>query len=458
MNALSRRGIVTPLINAATKLKPILFAVALVTSSILSNLSTADPLRKGKTVLVSTDPNGDSADGGHPSVSADGRYVAFESGNQLTPDDTDGNLDVYRKDMATGDIKLVSVDALGIPAGVCYRNPSMSGDGTKIAYFVSYVNDLTLGCYVDLVLLKDLSIGQTKWILPPSSGYVSDVFQLSRDGRYVVTDRENGDSYHDTAVIDVSNGSVVWTSPFICGGCLGREGGLSISDNGRFVTFDSERQHNSPYSQDNDGFWDVYLHDRDFDGNGVYDEVGVTKVRTSLVGILPDGSSPQTLYGAISGDGKWVAFEVTFESGIINLYLRNLTTGVTELASSGGTTDLMSLSTSGRFLTFATVLMQIPNDLNPRPDIYLWDRELRKLTLISFRPDGSQVAEYASHPSISADGRYVAFGGGLINGAVYRRDLNTPCEVICAEDSVPPVPPSPRFHQSHPSHLFLFYP
>ncbi|MEO7804547.1 MAG: hypothetical protein ABIS18_09455 [Actinomycetota bacterium] len=425
--------------NTATRIKAVLVVIVLLLSGGLSNFATADPLRKGKTTLVSTLPSGDIADGGYPSVSSDGRYVAFDSGARLTLDDTDSSKDVYRKDMITGDIQLVSVDSLGIPAGTCYRHPSMSGDGAKVAYLV--------GCLPGLVVLRDLSIGQTKWILSPSSAYASHGFRISKDGLWAVIDLDY-DGDHSVGVIDVATGALItWAFDFVCGGCGIVEPSLSVSDNGRFVTYDSR-------TVGNDGMWRVYLHDRDFDGNGAYDEPGTGKTQTSLVGILPDGSSPETTKGVISGDGSTVAFlGFTLSNSSTKMYARDLATATTEVTQfrTTGSVPLegkfrIALSGTGRYVAFSTFSSLLPTDISPSSDVYLWDRQLKKISLVSYRPDGNQGAEEGIYPSISSDGRYVAFEVSLpldITRAVYRRDLAAGCDVICAEEAVPPLPVLP---------------
>ena len=141
-----------------------------------------------------------------------------------------------------------------------------------------------------------------------------------------------------------------------------------ISASGRFVVFESDAS--DLVSGDTNGVRDVFLHDRDADGNGVYDEPG--GVTTEMVSRSAGGAP---------GRGM----------------------------STGGT-----ISPDGRFVAFAS---DAPNlvyaDSNERRDIFVRDRqqpEGLQLTRENLSSDELQTTEGASEsPSISADGRWVAF-------------------------------------------------
>src|SRR5690348_12969647 len=63
------------------------------------------------------------------SVSADGRYVAFDSwATTLVPGDTNGWMDVFVRDRLTGQTTCVSVDASGAPGNFYSESPSISAD------------------------------------------------------------------------------------------------------------------------------------------------------------------------------------------------------------------------------------------------------------------------------------------------------------------------------------------
>jgi WD40-like Beta Propeller Repeat len=73
--------------------------------------------------------------GANPAISADGRFVAFESdSSNLVPGDTNGQTDVFVKDEVTGTIERVSVSSLGAEANGLSNSPAISGDGRFVGF------------------------------------------------------------------------------------------------------------------------------------------------------------------------------------------------------------------------------------------------------------------------------------------------------------------------------------
>jgi Tol biopolymer transport system component len=101
----------------------------------------------GCTVRVSVDtkggdPNSSSVE---PSVSADGRYVAFASlASDLVEGDGNGLHDVYRRDLEENRTTRVSVDKAGGDPNFDSFDASISSDGNKVA-FLSNASDLVDG-------------------------------------------------------------------------------------------------------------------------------------------------------------------------------------------------------------------------------------------------------------------------------------------------------------------------
>jgi len=94
-------------------------------------------VRRGFTSLVSRGVDGRrSAAGGHsPALSADGRYLAFASdAGSLAPRDRNNGSDVYIYDVASGSIALVSATSTGAAANAASRRPALSADGRYVAY------------------------------------------------------------------------------------------------------------------------------------------------------------------------------------------------------------------------------------------------------------------------------------------------------------------------------------
>jgi WD40-like Beta Propeller Repeat len=71
----------------------------------------------------------------NPSISADGRYMAFlSSANDLVSGDTNGTYDAFVKDLQTGAITRVSTEANGSQGNSDSIRPSVSADGRYVAF------------------------------------------------------------------------------------------------------------------------------------------------------------------------------------------------------------------------------------------------------------------------------------------------------------------------------------
>lgn len=82
---------------------------------------------------------------GSPSISADGRYVAFDSWEpNLVPDDTNNSFDVFVRDRVTGGVERVSVDNAGVQGNDWSLGPSINADGRFVA-FHSFAGNLVTG-------------------------------------------------------------------------------------------------------------------------------------------------------------------------------------------------------------------------------------------------------------------------------------------------------------------------
>lgn len=156
---------------------------------------------------------------------------------------------------------------------------------------------------------------------------------------------------------------------------------------------------------------------------------------------------------AISGDGRFIAYVAKGSLGENGdpLFLRDMRRGEPALVVqpsekrvfAGFSSSSPVLSASGRYLAFASENPDISNEdidyahsFIPVRDVFVSDRATGKITLVSRRsgPRGAPANSASSLPSISADGRYVAYGTEssnlapgprLVVGGVYRRDLRT---------------------------------
>ena len=316
----------------------------------------------------------------YPSLSDDGRFVAFTSpASNLVSGDTNGKFDVFVRDRELGTTELVSVAMGGGPGNKDSYVPCISGDGR----FVAFESEAT-----DLV--------------PADTNAYKDVF---------VRDRRD----HTTTRVSVAtdgtqgNGHSAWPA---------------MSANGQYVVFTSEAS--NLVVGDTNGTRDVYLHDR---------RTGMT-VRVDVT----DGGA-QANYGgqsgSISSDGRYVAFF----SGSTNLihgdahggdvFVRDLERGTTERVSvtTGGSvtntgySDVPSISKDGRYVVFRSSANDlVPGDTNGSTDVFIHDRHASGFTSTCDPGVGVVVDCPCSNPSSepgrgcdnsSATGGAVLSAGGL---------------------------------------------
>jgi len=332
-----------------------------------------------------------------PALSADGRFVAFQSdAGNLVPNDTNGDTDVFVRDRQTGVVQRVSIAWNGMEARDDSTCPALSADGRFVA-FLSRAWNLYPG---------GANLGHPRW----------DVH---------VHDRQDG----TTTRLSVADGG---------GDPDGDSGCPVISADGTLVAFHSDAA-NLVAGDDNE-LTDVFVADR---ATG-----GVRRVSTRPNGTSPDGAS---LNPAISGDGRFVAFEsrasnlrrrgptrrIPLLGFTSNVFVVELATNDVEAVSvavedaypyspQGDSTE-PAISFDGRYVAFKSTAWNLvkPESIHRR-HLYVRDREGGTTVRVSERDpsvvecgrDGvSFVCSATDHgrPAISGDGRFVAFSSRSLN-------------------------------------------
>jgi len=394
---------------------------------------------------TSTDSTGAQATGASvlsrlPSISADGQYVAFLSGaaNLLgTGVDTNGLEDVFVKNRKTGSILRVSTDSAGVQAtGGGSFAPSISADGRYIAFQSSSTNLVTGDTNgVSDIFVKDTQTGITTRVSTTSAGAQSVIGpgsyspSISADGRYVafasdMRDLVSGDTNFKTDIFvkDRQTGAIVRVSTDSAGTESTALSDLpSISADGRYIAFESSAP--NLVAGDTNNAKDVFVKDT---------TTGTTvRVSTDSAGIQAAGisSAPR-----INADGRYVVFESGAANllgtgidtnGLIDVFVKDTQAGTTTRVSTdgagnqatGGLSDGPSISADGRyvaFLSFATNLLGTGVDTNARGDVFVKDRQTGSIVRISTDSSGTQAIGGPSNgdyfiPAMSADGRFVAF-------------------------------------------------
>jgi Tol biopolymer transport system component len=416
----------------------------------------------GTTTLVSVATNGGFGNGASTdaAMTPDGRYVAFLSlANNLVPGDANGILDVYVRDMIGGTTMLVSVGAtnpvsppVGPPLPPVMGAPIITQDGRFVAFF-STANGLVQGTPTSYgnVFVRDLLAGTT--LLGNTNLTATTVNQgyhpsLSSNGLYLafnfgsVRTNSSLSAYRRDLVAGTTN-TIATNTAYPMQSAVDDIYGPEISADGRYVVYLARTNiNNTNYSS---------VH--------IWDGLSSTDI---LVSQDQFGGFPSNTYSdtpVMSPDGRYVAFLSTATNLVPNavspgthLYLRDLQGGVTQLIdvdiNGVGSSDVVgafpSISPDGRYVAFAAPDGQlVAGDSNGAYDVFLRDTLAGTTERIS-APDGganNQAGAAASmlysQTAVSADGRYVVFTSRADD--LVTNDFNSDQDVFVADTFTGPI-------------------
>jgi len=261
-------------------------------------------LKTQKTLLVSKANSGAPGNGGsdNPWVTPDGRYVEFESNSPNLPGG-DGNIRLYVRDRQKGKTLLASATSTGAPATGNAYGQLLSSDG-RFATFYSTDAALPGGDgTTEHTYRRDLSTGRTVLVDRNSSGHIANgdsrINAISDDGRFVAFDSTasnlaGGDGVHQQIYLrDMKTGKTTLVSRNNAGDPQdGTAFDARISANDRQVAFDTGAS-NMPGGPT----YQVYLRN-----------LSTSQTRlVSRTGGVP-GSGP-SYYPSISPDARWISFD-----------------------------------------------------------------------------------------------------------------------------------------------------
>ncbi len=376
-----------------------------------------------------------------PSVSSDGRYIVFTAAaNNLTsgPAVSSSTItNVYVRDTVAGTTKLVSVDSAGTDGGNGNSaSASISADGSEVV-FQSDASNLVATDTNNAtdVFVRNLMTGMTSLVSANISNADSGDFAsldpvLSGDGNHVVflSHADDLQSIHAHNLVNVYERDLQTDMTTLISVNAAGTDSLVTNSSQPAVSADG-----SVVAYVTGGPPQVYVRDT---------QAGTTtlaSVDSAGTGAGDSNSSRPTL----SADGSVVAFLSVADNLVLlptngqeNLFVRNLTTGVTTLASidaagtAGGdnaTEDnpyssepapfVGRLTPDGTQVAFSSSADNLlANDNNNLPDVFVRDLVANTTTLVSPR-DPALPAAYTSHGptyvgAISADGNSVAMNGG----------------------------------------------
>ncbi len=366
----------------------------------------------GVTTLISRTSSGSSASGSsdYAVISADGNYVAFASTasdlNVTGTNPYNGNWQVFRWSRLTGVLEAVSLDETGAGGGNSTSwTPSISGDGSKIAY-LSAANNLIPGF-------------------------------VHANGDWNVFLRNFSTS--TTALVSHSAGA-----PLISGnGQSGQTPKVSL-DGSRVVYLSRASDLQAGVSDINQAGHDVIIY------NVAANTNQYASLQTATASSANAGSSKSEQ--SLSADGLYEVFWSTASDLIPNdvnnntdVFLRNNTTGAITLISrnaagksASGSSHQAVISADGNFVAFASTASDLDvtgtNPYNGNWAVYRWSRLTGEILPISFNSDGtSSPNNTTDQPTISGNGSriaYVSYGTDVVAGQV---DINGSADVFLTD-------------------------
>lgn len=342
----------------------------------------------GLTAVVSVASDGTPANdlSFEPALSADGQYVAFTSyATNLAPNSTKRQADVYVRDLRAQTTSIVSISSAGIRGNRASGEPSISADGRFIAFTseTEYFDPSDWNGAKD-VFVRDTKDGITARVSISSGGAQggedSHEPAISADGRYVafssasklvpgLPDRINSQIY----VRDLMTATTALVSASLSGThANGYCGSPAVSADGRYIAFVSDAN--------NLGFSNTGQHYHVY----VRDTVAGTTAHVSVP--FTGGEANRSSYApSISADGRYVAFVSDASNlvpgdfnGVEDVFVRDMVAGTTRrvsISSSGGQANQNSwppvISADGRFVAFDSYASNlVPNDTNGEKDVF----------------------------------------------------------------------------------------
>jgi archaellum component FlaF (FlaF/FlaG flagellin family) len=411
------------------------------------------------TTRVSISTTGQEGNGASQgaSISADGRYVAFQStASNFVSGDSNKVADIFVRDTTAQTTTSVSVTSSGKQGNAASSGPDVASQGRYVA-FQSDASNLVSGDRnaVSDAFVRDLTTNTTSRVSLTSSGSegngASQYPSISADGRYVAflssaANLVTGDSnaVADVFVRDTVSGATTRVSVSSSGAQANgaSSGPPAISGDGRYVAFASSASNLVP--GDGNGITDIFVRDR---------TTGTT-TRVSVSSFAEEANAASS-NPAISSDGRYVAFD-SYASNLApndlnhwaDVFVSELTAGRTtrvSVTSTGADADSLSgdpgISSDGRYIAFRSAADNLsPSDTNVSADVFLHDVKSGAIERISVSSSGSGGSRSSLAPDVSGDGRYVVFqsdAGNLVTG-----DTNSVTDVFVRDRGAQPGPPA----------------
>jgi Tol biopolymer transport system component len=408
----------------------------------------------GTTTRVSVSTAGVEANAGsdEPRISANGRYVTFSSSaSNLVENDTNGVTDVFVHDRFAGTTTRVSVSTAGVQGGGFSFSPSISGDGRYVA-FISAASNLVAGDTNNApdVFLHDRNTGETRRV--SVSRKTSDIAAISADGRYVAFS-----SFADD--LGVNNGTsnayvydivAAITTPVVIKGPDGlpvaaAPSRIEISGDGRYVLFSSVSFFGPIVDGDTNGALDAFVHDR------VTGETTAVSVN-SAGDVGNQGIATYPYAFGISADGRYVVFDSPSTNlvagdtnGVLDVFVHDRTSGRTTRVSvnsagaqGNGESFYPAVNADGSLIAFTSQASNlVASDTNGAWDVFLHEPPA-SYSFVGFLPpvDNFPMSNVASAGrTIPVKWQLVGTGGAYVSNLATFASLNS-VKVDCGNSSL----------------------
>ncbi|EJL35455.1 periplasmic component of the Tol biopolymer transport system, partial [Caulobacter sp. AP07] len=414
-----------------------------------------------------------------PSISADGTKVAFVStSNSLLPVDYNNDRDVFVVDLTKGTISSASLGLSGVDAQSVadVRSVVLSADGTKVL-FSSDDGNLVAGDTNGNwdIFVKDLLTGVVTRVSTDATGaqstaspgyYNSYYATFSPDGGKIIFSSSAanlvpGDTNGlvDVFVKDLASGAITRVSTSASGAEAtanypGIPEALAVSPDGQKVLFTSAA--NNLVAGDTNNVNDLFLKN--------LTTGAIIRVNTDTLGQQTAGLNPDRVFGGVfSPDGTKVAFAsdainlvVGDTNNIADVFVKDLLTGVTTRVStnaagaqitfaSGGGAGSPAFSPDGTKIAFVSSADNlVEGDTNGRADIFLKDLVTGVVTLVSTTALGELAnGDVGAGLQFTADGDKIVFssradnlvaGDGNYTTDVFIKDLTDGKDVLIGGD------------------------
>lgn len=377
----------------------------------------------GTTALVARTPSGAYA----AQISADGRYIVFQTGDALLSMDTNFETDIYRVERTSGAIELVSLNERGGVADGANFRPQLSDDGRFVVFYSDAYSMLREAPWPGNLLLRDMQ-GSTLEVLNRSyaGAVVAGLHEVpagrafSSDGRYVLfnsrsaLDPADNNFAYDGYRYDRVLGTTLRVTRSPVSPVLPRGArALELSGDGNTLLLDSEANLVAGVGA---GKLRNYLRD-------------ISSGEVSLIKLRPGAFDPADQVAAcmLAGNARNVYCQ-SYDQGITrddrngysDIFYSNVGSDVgervsrpysrTPVAAANNHSRAGAASADGRYVVFSSEASNlVVGDYNGVADVFLRDRLTATTTRLSLDAGGNETYCASDAPQITPDGQSVLF-------------------------------------------------